>query len=252
MAPSGYDCLNGAVVFAEAGEPRRNPGARHIVENGQAIACQPRVLPLPVGRGPAQRQQVRQEIGGLVHQVDPGVVVLDPDMHVHPGNQQPPRHPGEVVLQHVVAFLVGMVLGLPVGRGMAGHGQRGEPVAPGDLGHRRAQAPEILARLGDRGTDPGADLHLAAQELGTDLILQRGDAVFHHRDRRIGEIAGLHIDEEILLLDPHGEARLCRHVPVPAVFARKAERCRAGKRAGGATLRILPHRLAGPGARANS
>ena len=75
---------------------------------------------------------MRQEIGGLAEEVDAQVVVLDADMHMHAADQQPPRHLLQILGEHVVALLVGVLLASPFGEGMGGGGDRREAELAGD------------------------------------------------------------------------------------------------------------------------
>ena len=74
--------------FVGAGEVLRQAAARQIAEHCRAVRLEAGRLTLPERRRAGQRQQVRQEIGCLVHQVDPELVVLDPGVHVHAADDQ--------------------------------------------------------------------------------------------------------------------------------------------------------------------
>ena len=155
---------------------------------------------------------MRQEIAGLVHQVDAQLVILDPDMDMRARDQHPPADPVKVASERIVAVAVGVVLVLPVRGRMAGHRQRGEAELAGDGGDGFSQDFQVLARVFDGVADAGADLDLAAQELGRDLVAKGCAARLHHLGRRFGKRQGFLVDEEVFLFDPHGEARF-RHVP---------------------------------------
>ena len=79
---------------------------------------------------------------------------LDADMDMHAADQHPPRDAREVAAQRVVAVLVGVVLGLPVGEGVAGDGDGGEAVVRGVRRHAGAQALQVVARLADGARRP--------------------------------------------------------------------------------------------------
>ena len=66
-----------------------------------------------------------QEVRDLVERVDPEIVVLDADMHVHAADQQPVSDQLHVLLEHVVTFLVRAFLVLPAGKRMGGCGDWG-------------------------------------------------------------------------------------------------------------------------------
>ena len=112
----------------------------------------------------------------------------------------------EVLGQHVVALLVGVVLALPFGKGMRRGRDRREPELVGDLADRAAEVDQLVARLLHRGAYARADLDLRAQELGADLAAQSLLA-FGEKGRRrlLDKVAGGAIDEEIFLLDADGE-----------------------------------------------
>ena len=88
---------------------------------------------------------MRQKITHLVHQVDPQIVVGQADVDVHPADQHPLGHDGQVAAQGVVAGAVAVGLRRPVGGRMAGRGNRGQTEIGGDLGHA-APKPAKVAR----------------------------------------------------------------------------------------------------------
>src|SRR3546814_2806123 len=57
-----------ALVLAEAVEALRQAGARQLLEHREAIALEAGHLAAPERRGGRQRQQVRQEVGDLLHE----------------------------------------------------------------------------------------------------------------------------------------------------------------------------------------
>ena len=148
---------------------------------------------------------MRQEIAKLVHQVDAAVGRVDAHMHVHPADQHPPHHAGQVAGQHVVAVLVGMGLVAPIREGVAGGRDRGEVVACRAVRHGGAQAPEILARLGHIAADAAADLDLAIEEFRADLILKPVAAILHQAGGRVGQREAVAIDQQVFFLDADGE-----------------------------------------------
>ena len=150
---------------------------------------------------------MRQEIRGLVEQIDPELVVLDADMDMHAADHQTARHVLEILGEDVVALLVGMLLGPPFGEGMGGRRNRRQPELIGDAADRAAQMDELVARLRHGLAYAGADLDLRAQEFGADLSAQRFLALGEQRRRRLlGQVAAILVDEEIFLLDAEGEA----------------------------------------------
>src|SRR3546814_20912520 len=84
------------LVFAPALEALGQAGARQLVEDAEAIAHQPRPLALPERRGSGERQQMRQEVADLIHQVHAQFVVAEAYMDVPAADDTPPpqRPPG--------------------------------------------------------------------------------------------------------------------------------------------------------------
>ncbi len=203
----GDDRVYGAAVLGPAGEVRRQAGARQVVEDREPVAGEAGIGALPVGRGGGEREQVREEVAELAHQVAAQRVVVDPDMDVHPADQHAARDAGEVALEDVVAVLVGRDLVAPVGEGVAGGSDGHEAVPRGVARDAGAQLAQFLAGGADVAAHPGADLDLALQELGADAVLELGAAGVHQRLGRVGEVHRLTVDEEVLLLDAEGERR---------------------------------------------
>ncbi len=90
-----------------------------------------------------KRQQVRQEIRELVHQVDTQLVVFDPDVDMHAADQQTPGRRLHLGRQRVVALSFGMFLVQPACVRMGRSRHRREPVAARDFHDRRAQVSEL-------------------------------------------------------------------------------------------------------------
>ena len=123
----------------------RQPGARQFVEDGEPVGFQPGTAPAPERRRGAERQQVRQEIGQLVEELDPELLVLDADMDMHAADQHPLGDNLHRSGDLVVAFLVGMRLVGPFGEGMGRGRQRREVVGGGFPGDRLAEIAEFGA-----------------------------------------------------------------------------------------------------------
>ena len=99
-----------SLVLAPAGESLRQPGARQRAENREPERLEAGRLAFPERRGRGQREEVRQEVGQLVHQVDALFVVLDADVHVHATDQHAPRRRLHFLQQRNVAILFGVLL----------------------------------------------------------------------------------------------------------------------------------------------
>ena len=197
--------VDDAAVARPGLEARRQAGAGQVVEDADPVGGEAGVAALPEGRGSGEREQVRQEVGRLVHQVDPGLVVGDADMDMHAADQHPVAHIGEIAAELVVARAVAAGLGGPRGGRVAGGGDRRQAVALRHPGHRAAQADELAARLAGAAADAGADLDLAAEIFRRHPVADRLGAFVDHRLGGLGEIEAFGIDEEIFLLDPDGE-----------------------------------------------
>lgn len=88
-----------------------------------------------------------EEVHDLVQQVDAQIVVVDADVHVHAADEQPPGHGLHVAGEHVVALLVGVDLFLPLGKGMGGGGDGGEPMLAGHVGDGSPEPGQVVAGL---------------------------------------------------------------------------------------------------------
>src|SRR5581483_7114822 len=144
----------------------------------------------PEGRRGRERKQMRQKVSRLTEKIDPEIVVLDADMNVHAANDESPPDLLEVAGDHVLAFLVGVLLARPCGEGVGRCGEGSEAELAGDAADRAAKKRELVARLLHRTADARADLDLRAQELGADLAAQRLLALRHQLGRRLlGEVA---------------------------------------------------------------
>ncbi len=77
------------------------------------------------------------------------------------------------------------------------------------FGDGRAQAFQVVARLGDIGTDACADLDLALQKFGADLLFQFRGAGRHQSFRRFGQVQTVAVDQKVFFLDPDRKSRCC-------------------------------------------
>ena len=181
--------------------------ARKLVEHAQAVRLQAGLDAFPEGRRSAQGEEMRQEIGDLVQNVDAQVVLFDTDMHVHAADQQPLGHDLQVLLEDAVTQLVGSLLFAPLGERMRRSGDRSVPVRASDFRHGAPQVRERRACLRHRGADFRADLDLGPQELGTEPPFQ---ALFERLDQGSGgfadQVLGAEFDQQILLFDADRKA----------------------------------------------
>ena len=194
-------------------------GARQFVENAEPVGFQPGILALPERRRGRERQQVRQEIGDLVQQVDAKLVVVDADMHVHAANHQAADHGLQVLGDNGVALLLGVGLFLPAGKRVRRGGDGRQAVFIGDLGDNGPDRRQVFVDFGDVGRDLGVDFDLRPQEFMRDNALDAFLAVLEQCFRRVaGDVPGLLVDEQVFLLDADGETGAGgRHVNTPGL-----------------------------------
>src|SRR3546814_19477971 len=99
-----------ALVFTEAVEGLRQAGARQLLEHREAVALEAGHLAAPEWRGGREREEVRQEVGDLLHEVHAQLVVVEADVHVHAADAQAPRPRPPVEGAAVAAPLSGALL----------------------------------------------------------------------------------------------------------------------------------------------
>ena len=87
-----------------------NPVRGTAVEHQQPEGHEPGALAFPERRTARQREQVRQEIRELVHQVDAQLVVVDADVHVQAADHHAARDALHFLEQRDVALLVRALL----------------------------------------------------------------------------------------------------------------------------------------------
>ena len=90
---------------------------------------------------------MRQEVGGLVQQVDAQLVILDADMHMHAADQQPPRDPLQVRRRARCSAPCRCAAGSAIGEGMRGGGDRGEAERAAMRADGGAQPGKFVARF---------------------------------------------------------------------------------------------------------
>ena len=215
MMPGMHQHGEMTLELAPAVEELRQAGARHLVEDRDPVGFQPRILPLPEGRGGAERQEMGKEIGELAHEVDAQLGILDPDMHMHAADDKAAGRRLVVAGQRDVALAIRRLLVVPFGEGMGGGGDRSKAMDAGDLRHDPAQPGQLVAGLGEAAADGGADLDLSPQELRRHPAGKPRLAFAQHLRRGIaGEVPAGAVDQQILLLDAEGEAGLA-HAGMP-------------------------------------
>ena len=139
-----------ALILAPAVELLGQPGARQLVEHGDAVGHEAGVGAAPEGRGGRKCEQMRKHIAHLAHEVDAQVVVRDPDVDMHAADDETPAHALEVAREGLVARLGGRTLAPPMGEGMGRGGHDGKAMALRDLGDRTPQMGKLAPRLAER------------------------------------------------------------------------------------------------------
>ena len=136
-------------------------------------------------------------------------VVVQPDVHVHAADEQAAPHLLHLRGQTVVSLLAGALNLQRLRERVGGGGDDLEAVLAHHVRDAAAQAHELVPPLLHRAADARADLDLALHELGGDLFAEPLAARLHHVRRRLAdEVARLGIDDEVLLLDAHGERQV--------------------------------------------
>src|SRR5690606_4130486 len=101
---------------------------------------------------------VGKEVPDLVHQVDAQVGVVDPDVDVHPADDEAAGDLLEVGGQPGVPGLVGVGLVPPLGEGVGGGGDDGGAVALDDRSEVAPQPSQVGVRLLEGAARASADL----------------------------------------------------------------------------------------------
>ncbi len=204
--------------------------ARQIAEDGRPIGLQAGGMALPERRRGRERQQVGQEIGRLVHQIDAQLLVLDAGVDVHAADHQARGERLPCRARGRCSAPCRPALGAPVGERVGRRrDQRHAEVAA------RSRATAARSSISSRRTsatvaaDAGADLDLGLEQLvghaGPEALLTAQHEIL---GRRRDQVAAGRVDQQILLLDPEAQRRWgqwhgCLRCP----------KCRSGSRAWG-------------------
>src|SRR6516162_5290201 len=152
---------------------------------------------------------MREEIRGLVQEVDAQLVIGNADMDMQAADRQPPSDGLQISVQTRVAAALGGLLRVPAGKRMRRRGDRRQTAPRRHPGDRRAKPPQIGARLFEARTNPCPNFDLRAQKFRAYLPPEQPLAFRQHlRGRIADDIARGAVDEEILLLDAESEFRL--------------------------------------------
>ena len=162
---------------------------------------------------------MRQEIGHLAQQIRAQGVIADANMDVHPTDQHSLGDAGQITLKRVVAVAFRVGLLFPIGKRMAGGGNRGDAEPACMLRNDAAQALQIIPRFFDGAANPGADLDLAPEEFRADMVSELCPAGVEERIGRLDQSARPGIDKKVLLLDSDRELRFF-HTGLPGLIGR--------------------------------
>ncbi len=209
--------------------------AREAVEDLRAEALQAGVAPEPERRVRREREQVRQEVERLVHDLEGERAVLDADVHVQAEDQVRAREHLHLLHDLVVARVGEDLLVGPVREGVRAGRSHAHPVLPrqpDDLGPHLA---DVLPHLRDVLADAGADLDDRLVHLGLDPLLQDEPALLQNLLDVGAQLPRLRIDDLELLLDAEREGGFFH-----AGRRQASLRGRAGVARGAAGLRGRP------------
>ena len=156
---------------------------------------------------------MRQEVPGLVEDLDGLLMTFDTDVDVHAEDEVAAGDVLQVLDQLKVAVVLGDVLLLPVREGVrAGRGDA-QAVLAGQVADDLAELRDFLAGLGDVLADAGADFDHRLVHFGFDPLAEDYLALVEHDRDVAAEFPGYGVDDLVLFLDPDGELlehlRLC-------------------------------------------
>ena len=175
---------------------------------------------------------MRQEIACLVEDLDAQLGIRDRHVHVQAEDDQRADHVLELLLQHLVALVVGDLLLVPA-RERVGPGARdAQPFGLEKLSQGPPHLAELVAGLVDVLADGGAHLDHRLHHLPLDLVAQPRRRL---REQGVDVRVELtvRVDDLVLLLDADREQAVATHagpsttnvgttLPAPAVTLRRA------------------------------
>ena len=101
-----------------------------------------------------------KEVGGLPHQVDAQVVVVEAHVHVHSADEHAAGNDLVVLVELLVALGVGEFLRLPGAERMCRCGDDGVAVFAGEVGQNGPEFDDLGGSLRHGGALPGPDREL--------------------------------------------------------------------------------------------
>ena len=151
---------------------------------------------------------MREKIARVIHHVDRGLAILNPDVYVQPENQIGARHQLQV-FDNILVALVGMnLLGAPVRKRMRRHCGQPQVILPGEPHHVAPQLLDLGLGFFDVLAHRGPNLDYGLVHFRFHPLLQNHPALFQDFGVDVRpKIAGDRIDCLILLFNPDGESR---------------------------------------------
>src|SRR5262249_43629834 len=165
------------------------------------------------GAGRGQREQVRKKVAGLVHDLDPPLWVGYANVHMEPEDQDRADDVLHLLLEHLVPFLLGDELLLPVREGVRPGAGEAQTFRPQEAGQRGPQVGELFTRLLHGLADAGPNLDHRLDHLSPERVRDRLSLRGHQElvDVRVELAAG--VDDLILLFDPDRQPLLAHVGP---------------------------------------
>src|SRR5881628_1183269 len=188
------------------GEVRWDAGPREARPDDLPVRLETGLAREPEGTRRGDREQVRQEVARLVHGLDAALAVGDAHVDVQAEDEELADDVLQLLLEHLVALVLGDLLVLPVGERM--RARRGDAQA-GRAQQRReraAQLQHLLPRFADVGADLRPHLDDRLHHLGLHAVAE----VRPRRGEERVDVAlqlPLAVDDLELLLDADRETR---------------------------------------------
>src|SRR5258708_35373294 len=113
--------LDEVLVLAPAREIIGDVRAWEFVEYFAAVGFQPRIHPQPERRISRQRQNMPQKVPRVIHHVDRGFTILNPDVYVQPKDQICPLHELQILNNILIALVRMKLQGPPIVERMRCH-----------------------------------------------------------------------------------------------------------------------------------
>lgn len=158
-------------------------------------------------------QQMRDEIAGVIHQVNQGFAIFDADVHVEAKNQVGAGYKLHVFDNVFVAFSWSERLHTPVGERMGGGGGYAQIILAGQTDDVMAEIFQLFAGIFNIRANGGADFDDGLMHLRLDALLQDQLALLDDFGVDVrAKIPGFGVDGLIFLFDSKRECRLHRGI----------------------------------------